>query len=669
MGDKNMQNKRIVVVVSFFLLFFMGTYIFVSQKKIGENNLNKSDANKNDVVFDEKTKTLDYALSLANKGSLEFREKEYGQPAVAIFEKILKDEPNNIQALLGIGYTYEIMEEYGKALDYYNQALELEPKNAVVHNRIGHMYDLSEGMGKAESFYRKALEINPNFIDAKINIARVYLRQNKNEEAMGLLKEVYGGQNMNDRTRAEVGYLLFANAFDNGDYEKAKVYIEEAKESDPTLPMVWVGLGMSKIFEIKNMPNSNGTIALYEESLGYFDKASKIYNYQTAAYYWKGRVVMMTGDNKNAAILFKTAKEVVGKDITLMNEQRVKFEKEIDEYIAEAEKKQSKVISFFKNFFIKTANAAACCSYWSNGVNHNTCQTWCTTQAEENAIYLQLVAGTGAHSATVSGNTVVCINGASATYVPIADPPSDPPPPPPPPPIPGECNASTSAARVYDASSTTWVGNPCSSGTASFPNGTPDFPNYGQTTVSWSCLGTNNGSNKTNCVASRKFPAPTVDLRINGSNGPVNPNLDNGDDLDISWTITPNASGATTYCSKFGETWGSGQIIPSRPLISTDNDLPLPGAPPMPINNRPYSLTCYNGNGNSALNSNSAVDTVLVNIYCNPSQNWSACDKECGGGNEYCTSKNSRCQISSCGSNNCNLDPCPITSEWKEVQP
>jgi len=656
-----MQNKKVVVVVALFLLFFMGTYIFVSQKKIEENNFKKNDVNKSDVVFDEKTKTLDYALSLANKGSLEFREKEFGQPAVVIFEKILKDEPNNIQALLGIGYAYEVMEEYGKALGYYNQALELEPKNVLVHNRIGHMYDLSEEIDKAEPFYRKALEINPDFIDAKINIARVYLRQNKNEEATDILKEVYSGQVMNNRTKAEIGYLLFANAFDGGDYERAKIYIEEARKSDPTLPMVWVGMGMSKLYEVRKLSSPDGTIKLFEESLGYFDKAAKLYNYQTAAYYWKGRAVMLTGDYANAVILFETAKEVVGKDITLMHDQRIKFEEEINSYLAEAKKKTTKKTSFFRDFFIKTANAAACCSYWSGGVNHNTCQQWCTTQAEENAIYLQLVAGTGDHSATVSGNTVVCVNGASATYVPIADPPSDPPPPPPPTPVNGECSASVSAARTYDASATTWIGDWCSKGNASFPSGTPNFPDYGQTTVNWSCSGSNGGTPAT-CNASRKFSTPTVDLTIgldgaNFSNGPINVNRDT-QNVHLKWVTD------ATTCTKSGY-WGSGAIISSG-LFQTAPD---PSGPyPNKFSN--YAIDCYNSNGNGALDSIHSTDSVRSNIVCTPGVTRTGCEKECGLPSDTGIQRET---FSGCNYvdtlYNCDYSACPITSEWKEVRP
>jgi len=422
------KHHRIIALLLLLVAVLFGAvyFYYTTNNWFGDPEIPVVTPSQEDLVLLNEKGGVDDALSLAHKGSLEFKEKEYGQQAVVIFENTLKNDPNNMQALLGIGYAYEIMEEYEKSLAYYNQALALDPNSAIVYNRIGHMYDLSEGMEKAEPFYRKALEIDSQYIDAKINVARVYLRQNKGEDAIGILKEVYMSQDLNGRARAEVAYLLFADVFDNGNYEQAKIYIEEAKSSDPTLPMVWVGMGMSKLYEIQKLPSADGAIQLYEESLGYFDKASKLYEYQTAAYYWKGRAVILTGDYANAASLFRTAKEVVRKDITLMQEQRSSFEEEIDTYLAEAEQKTTKETSFLKNIFIKTANAAACCSYWGwkNGVwtNHNSCVEWCTTQAQENQIYLQLVAGTGAHSARISGNTVVCVNGASATYVPINEP-------------------------------------------------------------------------------------------------------------------------------------------------------------------------------------------------------------------------------------------------------
>lgn len=230
----------------------------------------------------------------------------------------------------------------------------------------------------------------------------------------------------------------------------------------------------------------------------------------------------------------------------------------------------------------------------------------------------------------------------------------------------GVCGAARTT--TFSAVTTDWPGGSayCAQGIAT---ATPSFPNAGSS-VSWICNGIDGGNPSGTCTASRKFAAPTVDLKINGSDGPVLPNRDNGDNLDISWTVTSNAPGATTYCTKFGSSWGNSLIIPTtKGLNDSDNDIPLPSGI-YPINNSPYSLTCYNGNGNSALNSDSAIDSVLASVYCNDTPPaYSACSKECGTGWQTCSDKNDRCVESACLGQNCNTEPCPISSEWKEVRP
>lgn len=226
-------------------------------------------------------------------------------------------------------------------------------------------------------------------------------------------------------------------------------------------------------------------------------------------------------------------------------------------------------------------------------------------------------------------------------------------------------------AKIYEATDIAFSGTWCTYGADSFPNGVPVFPNPGQTTVSWTCDGVSGGNPVTNCQASRKFPSPTVNLKINGSDGPINPNRDNGENLDISWSVVPNAAGVTTYCNKAGSSWGGGQIIPGRSLIDIDNNVPLPvGA--YPINNIPYVLSCYNGNGNPIYNSNTAQDTVFVNVYCTAGPDiWTDCSRECGTGSKSCTTETDRCVIQNCvpAVASCNTEPCPLSSEWTEVKP
>jgi hypothetical protein len=159
-----------------------------------------------------------------------------------------------------------------------------------------------------------------------------------------------------------------------------------------------------------------------------------------------------------------------------------------------------------------------------------------------------------------------------------------------------------------------------------------------------------------------------VDLKINNSDGPITPNKDNGDNLDIAWNVTRNTTLGTTYCDKSGNTWGTGQLIPDKNLSDSNNDLLLPLGS-YPIDNSEYKLTCYNGLADNSLNSDNAFDSVFVSVYCNASTTYAPCDKTCGPGHEQCTQKSNRCQTTSCANIDCNLGPCPIVPGYREVAP
>lgn len=208
----------------------------------------------------------------------------------------------------------------------------------------------------------------------------------------------------------------------------------------------------------------------------------------------------------------------------------------------------------------------------------------------------------------------------------------------------------------------------CSSGCTA--SGTPStFPDHGGYSAYWSCNSPNGGSNAINCRTGHIAPDPSVDLRINGSNGPITANKDNGDNLDISWNVNKNSSSTsiTTTCSKSGSSWGNNQIIPPRPLNNVDNNVLIPN-PPYPVINSPYSLTCYNASSDSALNSSNVTDTVNVSVVCNVGDSAGNCSRACGDGTRTITHTNANCTTST-STESCNLGICPATVEFEEVSP
>ncbi|MDI6716306.1 MAG: PIN domain-containing protein [Actinomycetota bacterium] len=97
------------------------------------------------------------------------------------YESMLKRNPKDLQALIGLGNVYfdmgrmsEDPDNHRKAIEYYKRALEIDPNNLSVRTDMAveyfnlNMY--SEAISELESVIRK----NPNFYQAYYNLGMIY---------------------------------------------------------------------------------------------------------------------------------------------------------------------------------------------------------------------------------------------------------------------------------------------------------------------------------------------------------------------------------------------------------------------------------------------------------------------------------------------------------------
>jgi hypothetical protein len=118
----------------------------------------------------------------------------------------------------------------------------------------------------------------------------------------------------------------------------------------------------------------------------------------------------------------------------------------------------------------------------------------------------------------------------------------------------------------------------------------------------WTCTGSGGGGNAT-CNAPYLTPAPTLDLKINGSDIPITVNRN--DNLSITWTPPTNA----TTCTGSGNNWNGVKSI----LGGSDNILAT--APSL------YTLTCTGPGGTTS-------DSVSVTL----SKTFKICQNACNQG-------------------------------------
>lgn len=149
---------------------------------------------------------------------------------------------------------------------------------------------------------------------------------------------------------------------------------------------------------------------------------------------------------------------------------------------------------------------------------------------------------------------------------------------------PGPVNGTCGSANGVAVSSAPASGL-CATGSASAVSGSGPW--------AWTCNGSGGGSTAS-CSAPLFVPGPTVDLKINGSNGPLS--LIQGALKNISWT-TANAISCTASSS---DGFAGAKSVPSgaESLTATTTSN--------------HTLTCTNASGIST------SDSVQVNVSCTP---------------------------------------------------
>lgn len=109
---------------------------------------------------------------------------------VNMLKSILKEDPENLQALIKIGNLSMDSNQYQEAVDAYSKALEIDPNNVNVRVDMGTCYRRLGRSDRAIEEFKKAIDIDPNHKYAHMNLGIVLAYDfKKKEEAIKELEQ------------------------------------------------------------------------------------------------------------------------------------------------------------------------------------------------------------------------------------------------------------------------------------------------------------------------------------------------------------------------------------------------------------------------------------------------------------------------------------------------
>jgi len=208
------------------------------------------------------------AIASASKS---YENKDYKKA----IEQYLSVNPATENSLIGIAASYQALEDFSKAIEYYKKAQILAPNNAEIPYYIGYLYSEQQDWTNSEAYLKKALELNPAS-QAKELLA--YVLQNSTISVLNDGIKLFDSNNFtealakfNDVLRKEPN-----NAY--AYYYRALIYDEQKN------PKLAINDYLNVIKNTKDLPIANYMLAVDYDGLENYKEAFKYYNLFISSY-------------------------------------------------------------------------------------------------------------------------------------------------------------------------------------------------------------------------------------------------------------------------------------------------------------------------------------------------------------------------------------------------
>ncbi|OGL44681.1 MAG: hypothetical protein A2161_16170 [Candidatus Schekmanbacteria bacterium RBG_13_48_7] len=234
-----------------------------TQVGIGSVYMEEGDLDKAEKHFQRAIKLNNNVLGVArawlNCGQI-YQDKKQFDDAMNCYEETIKIAPNLYRAYNNLGAVYLAIKQPDKAIIQLSEAIKLEKYDPGVYQNLGNAYQqmgnfqeaitvyekalnlanqneeirmnmvyamnnwassfLSNGnFDEAISRYKQAISINPNFEGSYLNLAVVYMRMNKPDQAINLLNSLLNLQPSNEKA---LEFLFQIYTFKIGDQDQSR---------------------------------------------------------------------------------------------------------------------------------------------------------------------------------------------------------------------------------------------------------------------------------------------------------------------------------------------------------------------------------------------------------------------------------------------------------------
>ncbi len=147
-------------------------------------------------------------------------------------DKQIKDNPNNIFAVILKSKLLSSDKQYNKAIALITQSLELEQtKNTAFHTELGKLYNLIGDNESERNIYREGLKISPNNIGLMLSLASNLEKKQAFDQAIKLYENILSINPQHNVSKNNLATLLLDHYGKTEDINKATKVIASFKQT------------------------------------------------------------------------------------------------------------------------------------------------------------------------------------------------------------------------------------------------------------------------------------------------------------------------------------------------------------------------------------------------------------------------------------------------------
>ncbi len=213
----------------------------------------------------------DSASTALAAASQSYENKDYNRAV----QQYLAISPATEDSMIGVAASYQAMENYDKAIEYYRKAEQINPKNAEIPYYIGYLYSEQQKWMEAETYLKKAVSLNPeseaknlltyvlqNYSLASLNDGISLFEKNDFQAALTKFNEVI-------KKEANNAYAY---------YYRGLIYDEQNKRQ------LAINEYLNVLKYSKELPIANYMLAVDYDTLEKYKEAYKYYNIFISSY-------------------------------------------------------------------------------------------------------------------------------------------------------------------------------------------------------------------------------------------------------------------------------------------------------------------------------------------------------------------------------------------------